>query len=140
MVGGGNVVKVEPEAKLRMKSQIIAGAASGESTPSASRFPVPLAITVADRYGNPVVGTSVKFSAPLRGASGYFTLVNKHGPNGNKPTRYTAPSITMKTNANGIAVAPPFKANRTAGAYLVTATLKGSNAHASFVLVNTPRP
>ena len=29
-VGGGNVVKVEPEAKLRMKSQIMAGAASGE--------------------------------------------------------------------------------------------------------------
>jgi hypothetical protein len=35
-VGGGNVVKVEPEAKLRMKSQIIAGAASGERTDSPS--------------------------------------------------------------------------------------------------------
>ena len=34
--GGGNVVKIEPEAKLRMRSQIIAGAAGGERTDSPS--------------------------------------------------------------------------------------------------------
>lgn len=121
-------------------AMVTAGAASGESTPSATRFPVPLAVTVSDRYGNPIVGRSVKFSAPMHGPSGYFAVVHKRGQNGHRLIRYTARSVTVKTNTNGIAVAPPFNANRTAGAYLVKATLKSSSARAAFALVNTRRP
>ena len=32
---------------------------------------MPLAVTVADRYGNPVVGATVEFTAPGRGATGH---------------------------------------------------------------------
>jgi hypothetical protein len=47
--------------------------------------------------------------------------------------------VSVKTNANGIAVAPPFRANDTAGGYIVRATVTGTTARASFALVNAPR-
>lgn len=118
---------------------VTVGAASGESTPTATRFPVPLAVTVTDRYGNPIGGARITFTAPLRGASGYFTAARKR-VRGKKPARYTARSVSARTNANGIGVAPPFTANTTIGGYLVRATVRGSSARASFALVNTPRP
>src|SRR5262249_45361710 len=108
---------------------VTAGAASGESTTVSQRFPVPLAVTVSDRYGNPVAGAIVKFSAPARGPSGHFTIAR---------TR-TARVVTIRTNASGIAVAPPFTANDTAGGYIVRATVKGNTAHGSFALVNSAR-
>jgi hypothetical protein len=50
----------------------------------------------------------------------------------------SALSISVKTNAKGIAVAPPFVANRSVGGYLIRVAVKGSAARASFALVNTP--
>jgi hypothetical protein len=107
---------------------ITAGVASGESTPVGRRFPVPLAVTAGDRYGNPVRGAIVEFTAPPRGVSGRFSVSR----------RRTTRSISLKTNGNGIAVAPPFTANDLVGGYIVRATVKGTTARAAFALVNAP--
>jgi hypothetical protein len=106
-----------------------AGVASGESTSLGQRFTVPLAVTVGDRYGNPVAGATVEFTAPARGASGRFTLSK------GRTTRV----IGARTNGSGIAVAPPFTANDLAGGYVVRATVRGATARAAFALVNAPR-
>jgi protocatechuate 3,4-dioxygenase beta subunit len=106
---------------------ITAGVASGESTSVAQRFPVPLAVTVGDRYGNPVAGAIVEFTAPRRGPSGRFVL-----------SMGRTARVSVETNRNGIAVAPPFTANDLAGGYVVGAAVKGTGAHAAFALVNSP--
>ncbi len=118
---------------------VTAGVASGESTPSTQHFPVPLAVTVSDRFGNPLAGATVTFIAPARGASGYFTISRRRGvsTDGSTKTRI-ARVVRLRTNANGIVVAPLFTANGTAGGYIVRATVNGSAARASFALVNTP--
>jgi hypothetical protein len=101
---------------------VSAGTAATESTTVGTRFPVRLAVTVTDKYGNPVTGVTVDFSAPSRGAGGHF---------GGK--RRTSEA---KTDAKGIAVAPPFVANHTAGGYVVRARVAGHAA--AFALVNQP--
>lgn len=102
---------------------VAAGAASGESTPTRTRFPVPLAVTVTDRYGNRVAGATVVFAAPRRGASGTFGARRR--------------IVRLRTNADGIAAAPRFTANSVAGGYVVTAAVAG--VRASFALVNVAR-
>ncbi len=105
---------------------VSAGAAAGEATPAGAGFLIPLAVTVKDRDGNPVDGELVTFSAPTSGASGLFAT--GHGQSA---------TVQVQTNADGIAVAPPFVANQTAGGYVVTATAGGAAA-AAFALVNEP--
>ena len=119
---------------------VTAGAASGESTPLSWQFPVPLAVTVVDRYGNPVVGAAVEFTAPDGGATGHFAIARRRGPgSGTGAKTRTARAVSVRTNANGIAIAPPFTAGNTSGGYIVVATVERSTARASFALVNTPR-
>jgi adhesin/invasin len=101
---------------------VSAGTAATESTTVGTRFPIRLAVTVTDKYGNPVAGVAVSFSAPARGASGRFGGTKR--------------ATTTKTDAKGIAVAPPFVANRTAGGYVVRASVAGRSA--AFALVNQP--
>lgn len=108
---------------------ITAGAASGESTPVRMRFPVRLAVTVADKDGNPVAAATVVFSAPAEDASGRFTIRK----------RTTSRIAKVRTNKKGIAVAPPFAAGTKAGGYIVTATITGTSKRAAFALVNQPR-
>jgi hypothetical protein len=84
-------------------------------------FTNPLAVTVKDASGNAVPGAGVTFTAPATGASGKFS-------NG------TA-TITVVTNASGIASAT-FTANATAGGpYTVTAVVTGLPA-VNFSLTN----
>jgi protocatechuate 3,4-dioxygenase beta subunit len=106
-------------------ASIAAGAASGESTVVQTRFAVPLAVTVTDQYGNPVVGEVVVFTTPAHGPSGHFA----------KRSRRTR----VATNRNGVAVAPPLTANRKAGGFAVTARVEGSAPRAAFALINTGR-
>jgi protocatechuate 3,4-dioxygenase beta subunit len=106
-------------------ASIAAGAASGESTVVQTRFAVPLAVTVTDQYGNPVVGQVVVFTTPAHGPSGHFA----------KRSRRTR----VATNRNGVAVAPPLTANRKAGGFAVTARVEGSAPRAAFALINTGR-
>ena len=99
------------------------GAASGTSAVAGTRFAVPLAVTVTDKSGNPVKGVVVVFAAPVRGATGRFT--------------HSSRVARVSTNANGIAVAPPFTASRVAGGFVVTAAVAARRA--AFALVNTSR-
>ena len=95
-------------------SAVAAGAAASESASVGARFPVRLAVTVTDAKGNPVAGALVTFAAPAHGASGRFA-------GGRRVAR-------LRTDADGIAVAPAFTANRTAGGYAVRATVRGAAA------------
>jgi adhesin/invasin len=113
-------------------ASVAAGAASGESTPSGSRFPIRLAVTVTDKNGNPVQGALVTFTAPPGGGpGGYFTIATaRHRAHASHVAR-------VRTNANGVALAPPFTANTHAGGYAVTA--RAGRTSAGFALVNTQR-
>jgi hypothetical protein len=113
---------------------IAAGAASGESTPIRTRFRVPLAVTVTDRYGNPVAGGVVVFTAPRRGPGGTFAIRSRRSKRS-----HASRVARVRTGSNGIAVAPRFVANRIAGGYVVRAAIRGVRARASFALVNDPR-
>jgi protocatechuate 3,4-dioxygenase beta subunit len=104
---------------------ITPGAADGQSTTVGARFPIPLAVTVTDKNGNPVAGAVVTFTAPAKGASGHFK-------------RDAHRSIRVRTNSKGIAVTPPFTANASVGGYVVTATVKGSSVRTAFSLMNVP--
>ena len=99
---------------------VTAGAGAIQSASAGSRFAVPLAVTVTDKEGNAVAGALVRFSAPAHGPSGTF-----HGSH----------TVLVKTNADGVAVAPGFVANRAAGGYVVKAGVAGATA-AAFGLVN----
>jgi hypothetical protein len=104
---------------------IAVGAAGGSSTTAGTRFPVPLAVTVTDKDGNPVANATVVFAAPNNGASGRFTRGRRR--------------VTVRTGSKGIAVAPRFSANDVAGGFVVTVRVVGSSARAAFALVNVPR-
>ena len=111
---------------------IMPGAASGESTATGSRFPIRLAVTVTDKNGNPIHGALVTFTAPTGGGpGGYFTIANT------RRRAYPGLVARVRTNVNGVAVAPPFTANTRSGGYAVTA--RAGRATAGFALVNTPR-
>jgi protocatechuate 3,4-dioxygenase beta subunit len=100
------------------------GAGSSQAAPTGRRFTIPLAVQVTDAHNNPVAGARVTFTAPSSGPSGHFSR-RSH------PTR-----VTVRTDASGIAVAPPFVANSEQGGYVVTATVRGAARAAAFALVN----
>ena len=97
-------------------ASIAATGGAPQSTLAGSQFPVPLAATVKDSFGNPVSGAVVTFTVPSSGASA------------------TLSSSTATTNTSGVASVTA-TANSTPGSYNVTATV-GSFA-TSFSLTNT---
>jgi hypothetical protein len=103
---------------------ITAGVAATESSPMDTRFGIPLAVTVTDSHHNPVPGVGVTFTAPRSGPGGNFT--------GGSQRRRT---VIVKTNSEGVAIAPPFVANGELGGYVVTAAARGARPTA-FALVN----
>jgi protocatechuate 3,4-dioxygenase beta subunit len=105
---------------------ITVGAAAAASTEIGLPFPVRLAVTVSDANANPVGGAVVTFSAPAGGPSGAFSF-------GHGETR----TIRVRTNADGIAIAPVFRADGTQGGYVVTASVTHAG-DAAFALVNQP--
>jgi protocatechuate 3,4-dioxygenase beta subunit len=113
---------------------ITAGAADGQSATVGARFPIPLAVTVTDKNGNPVAGATVTFAAPAKSASGHF-LHARTTKTRMRPSRI----VRVRTNSKGIAVAPPLTANTSVGGYAVTAGVKGSSARTAFSLVNLSR-
>jgi len=103
--------------------RIAVGAAATESAPVGTAFPVRLAVTVSDGDGNPVAGVRVRFIAPAHGATGTFARRRR--------------SVTARTDAKGVAVAPRFTAGARQGGYAVVATVGGGDA-AAFALSNLP--
>jgi len=83
-----------------------------------------LKATVKDSGGNGVSGAIVVFTAPATGASGNFTGGTV--------------SASVSTDATGVATAPTFTANSTAGSYTVNAKANGLATLAAFSLTNLP--
>jgi hypothetical protein len=81
-----------------------------------------LAAKVVDASAQPVAGVTVSFAAPSTGASGSF------GSSG--------ASATAISGADGVATAPQFTANATAGPFTVAASVTGVSTPASFSLTN----
>jgi hypothetical protein len=106
-------------------ANLTAGVGASQSTEAGTDFPVPLAVTVTDTDGNPLVGAAVTFSAPATGASGVFAGAGA--------------KAAVLTNTNGVATAPDFSANGRTGGYVVTASVAGITTPATFALVNEPR-
>lgn len=94
-------------------------------------FAGPLEVTVQDRYGNPLAGVEVTFSAPLGGASASFSAAQGTALN----------SATATTDANGKASVTA-TANLVDGAYTVTASAPSSGGllTVTFSLTNQPQP
>jgi len=69
----------------------------------------------------------VRFSAPSAGPTGSFVF-----------RLHRVRTVTVRTNAAGVAVAPPLVAGRVAGGYAVRASVPHAGA-AAFALVNQPR-
>jgi N-acetylneuraminic acid mutarotase len=98
-------------------ASIVVASGSSQSVLAGSAFAAPLVATVTDKYGDPVAGVNVTFSAPSSGASASF-------PGGN----------TVTTDAQGQA-SVYVQANAKGGNYSVLASVNGLTA-ASFKLTN----
>ncbi len=102
-------------------ASITATAGTPQSTVVGTAFTTALQATVKDAFGNVVPGASVTFTPPASGPGGTFTG-----------------SATVTTNSFGVAIAPTFAANNTAGSYHVTAA--SGSPGTTFSLTNNPGP
>jgi hypothetical protein len=114
--------------------EITPGVAATESTEAGARFPIGLAVTVRDAEGNLVPGAPVRFAAPAGGPSGRFTI-HSRADRDDRLRVFRRRAVKVKTDACGIALAPPLIANRRQGGYIVRATV-GRARPAAFALVN----
>jgi hypothetical protein len=99
---------------------VLAGA--GQTTKVDTTFAGLLEALVTDAFGNAVSGVTVTFTAPASGPSGTFA--------GGGTT------VTVVTDAKGVAVAPAFTADDLTGPYTVTADVSGLGSEADFGLTN----
>ena len=115
-------------------ARVIAGVGAIQSTPVGARFPIRLAVTVTDAEEHPVAGAAVTFTAPARGPSGRFTTRTRKSKHSELHVSHPR-SVTIVTDACGIAVAPAFVANDEQGGYIVRASVERVRP-AAFALVN----
>jgi hypothetical protein len=122
-IQGGIPVLVGSTNTAGAATQMAANAGTTpQSATISTAFANALAVTVRDAGNNPVSGVNVAFTAPGSGASGVFS---------NSTT-----TITVATNASGVAAAP-FTANGTTGGpYTVTAAATALTT-VNFSLTNT---
>jgi protocatechuate 3,4-dioxygenase beta subunit len=135
---GGSSATIQTSFSLAnlagVPAKITAGVAASESTQAGARFPIRLAVTVTDAQKNPVAGAPVTFAAPARGPSGRFAVISR-GASHERIHLSHLRAVKVRTDACGIALAPPLLANRRRGGYIVRAT-SGSARPAAFALVN----
>lgn len=93
-------------------------AGAGQTEPPLGPYPTQLQALVTDINGNPVNNVSVTFTAPASGSSGTFA-------NGTT-------TVTVLTDATGIATASLFTANGLDGNFVVDANVSGVAAPAVF--------
>jgi hypothetical protein len=108
---------------ILVPASIVGGVAGYQEAPLGTAFALAFSATVDDSSGNPVAGAQVTFTAPTSGASGAFAGT-------------TSNDVTVVTDTFGVAVAPTFYANSTAGGYVVKASITGLGQEAAFALVN----
>ncbi|MEW6510857.1 MAG: FlgD immunoglobulin-like domain containing protein [Bacteroidota bacterium] len=106
---------------------VVANSGTPQTTQVLTQFPLRLGAKVTDLIGNAVPNVLVTFSAPTSGASATFV----------RGILDTARVDTARTDTGGIALSSVVKANRTAGAYQVTATVPSGGSAAAFYLTNT---
>lgn len=87
----------------------------------------PLKTWVLDETGNSMQGVTVTFTAPSTGAGSTFVNTNTN-------------TATAVTDSYGVATAPAFKANNTAGSYMIAARVNGISASANFQITNFVTP
>lgn len=126
LTGGTKVATFSLHNRAGTPRRVTAGAAASESAPAGSHFPIRLGVAVTDADANPVPDVLVTFSAPGRGASGTFAHARDA----------SARVVRVRTNAQGIAIAPVFTANRAQGGYIVKAAT--GHVATAFALVNEP--
>jgi hypothetical protein len=112
-------------------AKLTVGVGATQSTPTGTRFPIHLAVTVTDAEKSPLPGVLVTFVAPSRGPSGAFT-VRSGGAHTSRSRR-----VEVRSDACGVALAPAFTANARAGGYVVVASVE--HIQAAFALVNERR-
>ncbi len=127
MVSGGGTESASAADSTTITGVPTAVTPDADTTPQSASIETAfraLAVTVTDADNKPVSDVDVKFTAPSSGASGLFV---------NKKT-----TITVSTDAAGVA-SVSFTANGTVGgSYTVTAAPAGVTAPANFSLTNTP--
>jgi protocatechuate 3,4-dioxygenase beta subunit len=93
-------------------NELVLGGGSGQTTQLGSAFQTNLQVQLANSNGCPLTGnlagTEIDFVAPSAGASGIFASSG-------------SVAATVGADAQGVAVAPPFTANDTAGSYNIQA-------------------
>ena len=99
-------------------ANIVAASGSGQSVTTGGSFAAPLVASVTDRFGDPVAGVTVTFTAPGSGPGASFVGANP-----------------VVTDANGQA-AISVQANALGGTYSIGAALPGGAPAASFTLTN----
>ncbi len=123
-------VAIKAEYKLTNTSgagaRVVAIAGSLQKSQVGRQFPIRLAASVKDSLGNGTGGIQVVFSAPTTGPSGFFPGL----------TRIAA----VSTDSAGIAIAPFFTANTTAGVFQVSASAAGIPGAAFYDLEIAPGP
>jgi protocatechuate 3,4-dioxygenase beta subunit len=122
-ISGGKPASFMLRNRAGRPDTIATGAADGISATAGSRLAIRLAVTVTDKDGNPVAGTLVRFTAPNSGPGGHFAI-----------RAHSTRTVRVRTNADGIAIAPSFTANRTAGGY--TVRVRAGSRRAAFAIVN----
>jgi hypothetical protein len=103
-------------------ASIVPASGDDQSAILGAAFTTPLAVSVFNANGHPVQGVTVTFTAPAGGASGTF-------PGGQT-------SVTVVSDANGLATAPAFTANASAGSNIVTAQAEDLATIVEFHLSN----
>lgn len=121
--GGQGSVPLSGSGTSSTAASIAATAGTSQSAKINTAYATTLQATAKDSGGTGISGVSVTFTAPVSGASGTFSGVA---------------SVTVTTDTSGIASAPAFAANSTAGTFAVNATTPGVNTPAVFTLTNTP--
>jgi hypothetical protein len=110
-----------PVTLILESTSIAATAGTPQIADVSTKFAIAFKTTVTDADG-PVQGATVIFTAPSTGPTGTFP--------GNKKT------ASVLTDASGVATAPDFTANATAGNYILTAAVEGAASPANFELTN----
>jgi hypothetical protein len=122
-IEGTKPIHVQPLAAMFVTP--VAG--SGQTGFAGSAFDTPLQVRVTDVYGNPVPGAQIKFTSPRGAAGDAFGSAN--GP----------ATVTVTTDALGLATSPTMYALLTPGSFTVTAGLP-NKMPVSFALNTVPRP
>jgi len=117
--GGSVRISWQPDVPDRIA--VYAGS-GGQRTGVGTFFPRALQARVTAADGDPVPGAPVRFEAPGAGATATF------------PGRH--PAVTVSTDGNGVATAPPLTASLGVGAWSATATVLGTSDRTSLSMLN----